>query len=95
MFSLDFLGQIHAHLFDYLDQLFKSKRCVCLILNNKFHYVWKDWFNGENYRVSLSDAIAHKENNDVNIIKNNNCHLQNEQFYFFFSSLNYIKKLKE
>lgn len=94
MFSLDFLGQIHAH-FDYLDQLLKFKRCVYLILNNEFHYVGKDWFNGENYRVSLSDAIAHKENNDVNI-KNNNCHVQNEQlYYFFFSSLNYIEKLEE
>ena len=42
------------------------------ILNNEFHYFWKDWFDGENYRVSLNSAIAHKERHDVNTVKNNN-----------------------
>ena len=31
----------------------------------------KDWFNGRNYRVSLSDAIKHKEEHRINKIKYN------------------------
>ena len=73
MFDLNFLAQRHADLFDYLVELFDSTRCICLILKNKFHYVWRDWFNGENYRISLDDAIAYKEKRDINDIKNNNC----------------------
>ena len=41
------------------------------MLNNHYHYVWKDWFNGKKYRVSLSDATKHKEDHDINEIKNN------------------------
>ena len=37
MFNLDFLGRIHTQLFDYLEKMFTSNRCVCLILNNKFY----------------------------------------------------------
>ena len=69
MFCLDFLGRVHSYLHDYLEKIFLSKRCLCLILNNEYSYVWKDWFTGENYRVSLKDAITHKENHDINIIK--------------------------
>ena len=69
MFCLDFLGRVHSYLHDYLEKIFLSKRCLCFILNNKYSYVWKDWFTGENYRIFLKDAITHKENHDINIIK--------------------------
>ena len=69
MFCLDFLGRVHSYLHDYLEKIFLSKRCLCFILNNEYSYVWKDWFTGENYRIFLKDAITHKENHDINIIK--------------------------
>ena len=47
----------------------KKKHCLCFILTNEYHYVWKDWYNGKNYRVSLTDAIKHKEEHDINKIK--------------------------
>ena len=47
----------------------KKKHCLCFILTNEYHYVWKDWYNGKNYRVSLIDAIKHKEEHDINKIK--------------------------
>ena len=57
MFDRDFLAKQHADLYGYLVELFGSNQCAYLILHNKFHYVWKDWFSGENYRISLNDAI--------------------------------------
>ena len=72
MFDLDFLIECYSNLQHYLNQLFQIKKhCVCFILNNHYHYVWKDWFNGKKYRVSLSDATKHKEDHDINEIKNN------------------------
>lgn len=76
MFDLNFLVVRYFHLFDYLEHLFESKLCICLIFYNKFHYFWRDWFNGENNRVSLSDTIAHKEDPDVKRLHNNNCMVQ-------------------
>ena len=69
MFCLDFLGRVHSYLHDYLEKIFLSKRCLCFILNNEYSYIWNDWFTGENYRIFLKDAITHKENHDINIIK--------------------------
>ena len=39
MFDLHFLAWIHADLYDYLEELFESERCVCLISHNKYYYV--------------------------------------------------------
>ena len=36
MFCLDFLGRVHSYLHDYLEKIFLSKRCLCLILNNEY-----------------------------------------------------------
>lgn len=41
-----------------------------------YYYLWKDWFNGRNYQVSLSDAIKHKEQHDINIIRNNDLKIE-------------------
>lgn len=41
------------------------------MLRNYSPYVWKDWFNGRNDRISLSEAIKCKEQHDINKIKNN------------------------
>ena len=72
MFDLDFLTECNSNLYHYLNQPFQIKKhCVCSILRNDYHYVWKDWFNGKNYLISLSDAIKHKEEHDINKIKNN------------------------
>ena len=48
----------------------QKKQCVYFILSNEYHYYWKYWYNGEEYRISLSDAIEHKEKYDINKIKN-------------------------
>ena len=41
------------------------------MLRNDSPYVWKDWFNGRNDRISLSEAIKRKEQHDINKIRNN------------------------
>ena len=72
MLDVDFLIECHSNLYHYLNQLFQIKNhCVCFILNNDYHYIGKDWFNGKNFQVSVSDAIKHKEEHDINKIRNN------------------------
>ena len=72
MFDLDFLTECHSNLYHYLNQIFQIKKhCVCFILNNNYHYLWKDLFNGKNYPVSLSDATKRKEEHDITKIINN------------------------
>ena len=54
-----------------MDVLNQKKYCLCFILTNKYHHVWKDWCNGKNYCVSLMlspDAIKHKKEHDINKI---------------------------
>ena len=70
MFDLDVLSNCHSGLQPHLYKLFNTKK-VCFILSNGNYYVWKDWFNRKNYRVSLSDAVKHKEEHDINKITNN------------------------
>lgn len=70
MFDLDVLSNCHSGLHPHLYQLFNTKK-VCFTLSNENYYVWKDWFNRKNYRVSLSDAIKPKEEHDINKITNN------------------------
>ena len=57
-----------------IDQLFKIY--VWFILSNKYYYIWKDWFDGKSYHISLLDAIIHKEEKDINKIKNNDFKIQ-------------------
>ena len=57
-FDFYFLSRIHSGLFAYRRKMIVSDRCVCLILNHKFAYFWKDRCNGEKHRVSLEDASA-------------------------------------
>lgn len=60
--NLDFLLNCHTNLYHYSNQLFHTKKYyICFILSNEFHYSWDGWYDGKNYRVSLSDAIKHKE----------------------------------
>ena len=73
MFNFDFLNQIRRRLFMHLNKMFASKRCLCLILNNKFAYIWKDWYTGEKRSIYLEDAIAYKEKIDMDKIKLNGC----------------------
>ena len=69
---LDFLTECHPNLYHYLNQIFQIKKhCVCFILNNNYHYVWKGLFDGNNCPVSLFDAIKRKEKHDINKIRNN------------------------
>lgn len=87
MFDFDFLNRIHSGLFAYLQKLILSHRCVCLILNHKLAYVWKDWYNGERYRVSLKDTIAHKEKYEINQICGQNYHVR--LFYYLTGYISY------
>ena len=60
--NLDFLLNCHTNLYHYSNQLFHTKKYyIWFILSNEFHYSWDGWYDGKNYRVSLSDAIKHKE----------------------------------
>ena len=54
----------------------KQKNTVYVLSYNEYNYLWKDWFNGRNYRVSLSDAIKHKEQHDINKIRNNDLKIE-------------------
>ena len=70
--DVDFLIECHSNLYHYLNQLFQIKKhCVCFILNNDYHYVGKDWLNGKNFRLSLSEAMKLKEEHNINKIRNN------------------------
>ena len=83
MFDLDFLIKCHSNLYYYLDQLFKIKKnSVWFILSNKYYYIWKDWFHGKSYRVSLLDAIIHNEEKDINKIKNNDFKIELTELNF-------------
>ena len=70
--DVDFLIECHSNLYHYLNQLFQIKKhCVCFILNNDYHYVGKDWLNGKNFQLSLSEAMKLKEEHNINNIRNN------------------------
>ena len=53
MLNFDFLNQIHSRLFMDVNKMFASNRCLCLILNHKFAYIWKDWYTGEKHSVYI------------------------------------------
>ena len=83
MFDLDFLIKCHSNLYYYLDQLFKIKKnSVWFILSNTYYYIWKDWFHGKSYCVSLLDAIIHNEEKDINKIKNNDFKIELTELNF-------------
>ena len=83
MFDLDFLIKCHSNLYYYLDQLFKIKKnSVWFILSNKYYYIWKDWFHGKSYCVSLLDTIIHNEEKDINKIKNNDFKIELTELNF-------------
>ena len=69
MLNLDFLTKFYSNLVHYLNQLFGTKTPCVFFLSNEYHYFWKDWYNGKEYHVSLSDAEEHKEEHDINKIK--------------------------
>ena len=71
MLNLVFLAKCQSNLIHYFNDDFETKKqCVYFILSNEYHYYWKYWYNGEEYRISLSDAIEHEEKYDINKIKN-------------------------
>ena len=62
MFNLDFLIKSHTNLYNYINQLFNTrKHCVCCFLHKEFNSKRKNWFDGTVWQVSLSDAIEHQE----------------------------------
>ena len=63
--------------------MFASNRFLCLILNNKFTYIWEGWYTGEKHRIYLEDAIAYKEKADMDKIKLNDCSVCLKWFFFF------------
>lgn len=73
LFDLDFLAQRDVKIYEYLAQIFNTKHCLCLILNKEYNYVWKDWFNSNNYRVALSTAT---EQYELNKMKSNNLNVK-------------------
>ena len=62
---LIFFIKAHTNLYHYINQLFYTKRHVCFNLSNEFHYVHQDSYTGKNYRISLTDSIKHKKENDM------------------------------
>lgn len=56
MFDVDFIIRIHSGLFAYLQKMIVSGQCISLMLKHKFCYVWKDWYSGEKYKLSIDEA---------------------------------------
>ena len=75
-FDLDFLIRIHYGLFAYSQKLIVSGQCISLMLNHKFCYVWKDWYSGEKHKLSIDEAIACKEKQEIEQIQRQNCHVK-------------------
>ena len=69
MLNFDFLSRIHYRLFMHLNKMFAANRYSSLILNNKFAYIWKDWYIGEKHSSYFEDAIAYTEKTDTDKIK--------------------------
>lgn len=70
MFNLDFLAKCHANVFNYLNRLFEiQNHCVCFLISHKHQYIWKDWFTGKRYVILLSDAMNHREMQEINKIR--------------------------
>lgn len=47
----------------------QKKHYICFILLNEFHHVHQGCYTGKNYKISLTDSIKHKEQNDITKIK--------------------------
>ena len=70
-FDLHFLFTFHHHLYENLKRplLEIDSHLVCELINRKYFYVCKDWFNGKTERFYLSNYLENYENSRINNIK--------------------------
>ena len=72
-FNLHFLFVFHRHLYENLKRLLVEVEwhLACKLINKKYFYVHKDFFDGKIERFYLSDCLEDYENKKINYIKKN------------------------
>ena len=71
-FNMDFLSKFHHDLIANLNSLFEIEcHFVCKVINTKYFYTVKDFFDGHIKHFDLSDCLKEFENKRINRIKNN------------------------
>ena len=70
-FNLQFLFVFHLHLYENLKRLLVEveSHLACKLINKKYFYVLKDFFDGRIERFYLSDCLEDYENKKINYIK--------------------------
>ena len=72
-FDLHFLFTFHRHLYENLKRalLETDSHFVCKLINKKYFYTRKNWFDGKIERFYLANCLEDHENNRINGFKNN------------------------
>ena len=71
-FDLNFLSIFHDPVYKNLKRLLNiDSHVVCQLINRKFYYSHKDWFDGKIKRFYLPYCLDVYVNNKINSIKNN------------------------
>ena len=70
-FDLHFLLTFHCHLYENLKRFLVEidSHLACELINKKYFYIRKDWFDGKIERFYLPDCLDNYENNKINDIK--------------------------
>ena len=73
-FDLKFLSNFHRRVYKNLKCLLFETDChiACHLINKKYFYIHKDWFDGSLERFYLLYCLDIYENRKMNEIKNNN-----------------------
>ena len=71
--DLHFLFTFHHHLYENLKRLLVEidSHLACKLINKKYFYIRKDWFDAKIERFYLPDCLDNYENNKINDIKKN------------------------
>lgn len=71
-FDLNFLSTFQAHIYKNLKRLLEiDGHLTCELINRKFYYSHKDWFDGKIERFCLPYCLDVYENNRINSVTNN------------------------
>ena len=72
-FDLHFLFTFYRHLYENLKRalLEIDSHFVCKLINKKYFYTRKNWFDGKIERFHLANCLEDHENNRINGFKNN------------------------
>ena len=72
-FDLNYLVRFHYHLTENLQRLLKETdtHFVCRLINKKFFYKNKNFFNGQTYCYSVEEALVFSEKTFIKSIEKN------------------------